>query len=116
VKLVISVQVPPSQIDQVHVGQKAVVRFQTFDTRRTPDLHATVRRVSADIITDERTGQSHYAVSLTIDPGAEKLLGDKAEIIPGMPVDAFIQTTERTPFDYLVRPLTSYFEKSMLER
>jgi HlyD family secretion protein len=116
VKLVISVQVPPSQIDQIHVGQKAVIRFNAFDRRHTPDLQGTVRRVSADVITDERTGQSHYTVSLTIDPGEEKFLGNKAEIIPGMPVDAFIQTTERTPFDYLVRPITSYFGKSMLER
>ncbi|UVC10239.1 HlyD family type I secretion periplasmic adaptor subunit [Rhizobium sp. TH2] len=116
VKLVISVQVPPSQIDQIHVGQKAVIRFNAFDRRHTPDLRGTVRRVSADVITDERTGQSHYTVSLTIDPGEEKFLGNTAEIIPGMPVDAFIQTTERTPFDYLVRPITSYFGKSMLER
>ena len=116
VKLVISVQVPPAQIDQIHVGQKAVIRFNAFDRRHTPDLQGTVRRVSADVITDERTGQSHYTVSLTINPGEEKFLGNKAEIIPGMPVDAFIQTTERTPFDYLVRPITSYFGKSMLER
>jgi HlyD family secretion protein len=116
VKLVISVQVPPVQIDQIHVGQKAIIRFNAFDRRHTPDLNGTVRRVSADVITDERTGQSHYTVSLTIDPGEEKFLGPTAAIIPGMPVDAFIQTTERTPFDYLVRPITSYFGKSMLER
>jgi len=116
VKLVISVQVPPAQIDQVHVGQKAVIRFNAFDRRHTPDLGGTVRRISADVITDERSGQSHYTVSLTINEGEEKYLGEKAEIIPGMPVDAFIQTTERTPFDYLVRPITSYFGKSMLER
>jgi HlyD family secretion protein len=116
VKLVISVQVPPAQIDQVHVGQKAMIRFETFDRRHTPDLQATVRRVSADIITNERTGQSYYTVQLAINPGEEKFLGPQAEIIPGMPVEAFIQTTERTPFDYLVRPLTSYFGKSMLER
>jgi HlyD family secretion protein len=116
VKLVISVQVPPQQIDQVHVGQNAMIRFETFDRRHTPDLQATVKRVSADIITNERTGQSHYTVQLTINPGEEKFLGPTAEILPGMPVEAFIQTTERTPFDYLVRPLTSYFGKSMLER
>ena len=116
VKLVISVQIPPMQIDQVHVGQKAVIRFETFDRRHTPDLQGTVRRVSADIITNERTGQSFYTVQLTINPGEEKFLGPQAEIIPGMPVEAFIQTTERTPFDYLVRPLTSYFGRSMLER
>jgi HlyD family secretion protein len=116
VKLVISVRVPPAQIDQVHVGQKAVLRFETFDRRHTPDLQGTVKRVSADIITEERTGESYYTVQVTINPGEEKFLGPTAEIIPGMPVEAFIQTTERTPFDYLVRPLTTYFGKSMLER
>lgn len=116
VKLVISVQVPPAQIDQIHVGQKAVLRFETFDRRHTPDLQGTVKRLAADIITNERTGQSYYTVQITINPGEEKFLGPQAEIIPGMPVEAFIQTTERTPFDYLVRPLTTYFGKSMLER
>jgi HlyD family secretion protein len=75
-----------------------------------------VKRLSADIITNERTGQSYYTVQVTINPGEEKFLGPTAEILPGMPVEAFIQTTERTPFDYLVRPLTTYFGKSMLER
>jgi HlyD family secretion protein len=116
VKLVVSVQVPPSQIDQVHVGQDVIIRFNSFDHRHTPDLKGKVRRVSADIITNERTGQSYYQVSINILPGEEKYLGANAEIIPGMPVEAFIRTTERTPFDYLVRPLTSYFGKSMLER
>ncbi|RYE50386.1 MAG: HlyD family type I secretion periplasmic adaptor subunit [Hyphomicrobiales bacterium] len=116
VNLVISVQVPPNQIDQVHVGQHAVIRFETFDRRHTPDLAGKVKRVSADIITNERTGQSYYTVQLTMNPGEEKFLGPQAEILPGMPVEAFIQTTARTPFDYLVRPLTSYFGKSMLER
>ncbi len=116
VKLVVSVQVPPTQIDQVHVGQDVVIRFNSFDHRHTPDLKGKVRRVSADIITNERTGQSFYQVSINILPGEEKYLGANAEIIPGMPVEAFIRTTERTPFDYLVRPLTSYFGKSMLER
>jgi HlyD family secretion protein len=116
VKLIISVQVSPAQIDQIHVGQKAIIRFNAFDRRHTPDLLGTVRRVSADVITNERTGQSYYTVSLAINEGEVKHLGPTAVIIPGMPVDAFIQTTERTPFDYLVRPITSYFGKSMLER
>lgn len=116
VKLVVSVQVPPTQIDQVHVDQDVIIRFNSFDHRHTPDLKGKVRRVSADIITNERTGQSYYQVSINILPGEEKYLGANAEIIPGMPVEAFIRTTERTPFDYLVRPLTSYFGKSMLER
>jgi HlyD family secretion protein len=116
VKLVVSVQVPPSEIDQIHVSQKAVLRFQTFDRRHTPDLQGTVKRVAADVTTDERSGQSYYVVQITINPGEEKFLGPQAEIIPGMPVEAFIQTTERTPFDYIVRPLTTYFGRSMLER
>jgi HlyD family secretion protein len=116
VKLVISVNVPPTQIDQVHKGQKSMIRFETFDRRHTPDLQGTVKRISADVISNERTGQSFYTVQISINPGEEKFLGPTAEIIPGMPVEAFIQTTERTPFDYLVRPLTSYFGRSMLER
>ncbi|MDB5555020.1 MAG: rspE [Rhizobium sp.] len=116
VKLIISVQVSPAQIDQIHIGQNAIIRFNAFDRRHTPDLRGTVRRVSADVITNERTGQSYYTVSLAINEGEVKYLGPTAVIIPGMPVDAFIQTTERTPFDYLVRPITSYFGKSMLER
>jgi HlyD family secretion protein len=115
-KLVISVQVPPAQIDQVHEGQDAIIRFQTFDRRHTPDIRGKVKRVSADIITNERTGQSYFSATITLNPGEEKFLGSTAEIRPGMPVEAFIQTTMRTPFDYLVRPLTSYFGKSMLER
>lgn len=116
VKLVVSVQVPPSQIDQVHLNTPVIIRFNSFDHRHTPDLKGVVKRVSADIITNERTGQSFYQVSISILPGEEKYLGTNAEIIPGMPVEAFIKTTERTPFDYLIRPLTSYFGKSMLER
>jgi HlyD family secretion protein len=116
VKLVVSVQVSPTQIDQVHKDQDVIIRFNSFDRRHTPDLRGRVKRVSADIITNERTGQSFYQVAINILPGEEKFLGPTAEIIPGMPVEAFIKTTTRTPFDYLVRPLTSYFGKSMLER
>ncbi|MCV3766586.1 HlyD family type I secretion periplasmic adaptor subunit [Rhizobium sp. TRM95796] len=116
VKLVVSVQLPPTQIDQVHEGQEAIIRFQSFDHRHTPDLNGRVRRVSADIITNERTGQSYYTASLELLPGEEKYLGPTQQIRPGMPVDVFIRTTYRTPWDYLVRPLTSYFGKSMLER
>ena len=92
------------------------MRFESFDRRHTPDLRGEVKRVSADIVTNERTGQSFYTAVISLKPGEEKFLGPTAEIIPGMPVQAFIRTTERTPFDYLVRPLTSYFGKSMLER
>lgn len=114
--LVILVQIPPAQIDQVHEGQEAIIRFQTFDRRQTPDIKGKVKRVSADIITNERSGQSYFNATITLDPKEIGYLGPTAEIKPGMPVDAFIQTTMRTPFDYLVRPLTSYFGKSMLER
>jgi HlyD family secretion protein len=115
VKLVISVQIPPSQIDQVHIGQDAVVRIDAFDRRHTPDLKGKVKLVSADIITNERTGQSFYVGTVELLPGEEHFLLGK-EIRPGMPAEVFIRTTERTPFDYLVRPLTSYFGKAMLER
>jgi HlyD family secretion protein len=115
-KLVISVQIPPAQIDQVHEGQEATIRFQTFDRRHTPDIKGKVKRVSADIITNERSGQSYFTATITLDPKEVGYLGPSAEVKPGMPVEAFIQTTMRTPFDYLIRPLSSYFGKAMIER
>jgi HlyD family secretion protein len=115
VELVISAQIPPNQIDQVHVGQEATIRFEAFDRRHTPDIKGRVKMVSADIITNDRTGQSFYNATLEVLPSELHYLAGH-EIRPGMPVEAFIRTTDRTPFDYLVRPLTSYFGKAMIER
>ncbi len=115
VKLVITTQVSPAQIDQVHVGQKASIRFNNFDRRRTPDLDGVVTFVSADVITNERNGASYFVAIIEPKPGEVKKLG-QVDILPGMPAEAFITTTDRTPWSYLTAPLATYFSKAFRER
>jgi multidrug efflux pump subunit AcrA (membrane-fusion protein) len=85
-----------------------------FDQRTTPELFGTVQIVSADVLQDEVTGQSYYEAQLLPDPGElERLNG--VTIVPAMPVEAFIKTGERTPLNYLLKPLTDYFNKAFRE-
>lgn len=112
--LVIAAQIPTIHIDQVRPGQPAVMVFSAFSSRTTPELMGRVAVVSADAFTDERTGATYYRAEIVPDPGEiEKLSG--LTLIPGMPVDAFIRTDERTPLAYLVKPFTDYFNRAFRE-
>ncbi len=112
--LVIRTQIPTQHIDQVRIGQPAALRFSTFEQRSTPEIFATVANISPDVFTDERSGASYYSAELRPDPGEmEKLAG--LEILPGMPVEAFIKTDERTPLEYLIKPLADYFNRAFRE-
>jgi HlyD family secretion protein len=113
--LVIMTQIPPTQIDQVHVGQEAHIRFAAFDHRTTPEIFGHVTKVAADVLSDQRTGATFYRAEIKPDSGELLKLGDK-QVIPGMPVETFIQTTERSPLEYLVKPLADYFTKAFRER
>ena len=103
-KLLVEVKVDPKDIDQAKVGQPVVLRFSAFNQRTTPELNATVVRVAADTANDQRTGQSYYLVRIAIDPDELERLGP-VKLTPGMPVEAYIQTGERTLVTYLVKPL-----------
>ncbi|EEB85912.1 type I secretion membrane fusion protein, HlyD family [Roseobacter sp. GAI101] len=109
--LVVSARIEAINIDQVHVGQEASLRFVAFEQRTTPEIFGQVSRISADVFKDEVTGQSFYRAELL--PREEELekLGDQ-KLVPGMPVEAFIRTAERSPLSYLAKPLTDYFNKA----
>jgi HlyD family secretion protein len=112
--LVIAAQVSPIHVDEVHVGQEVKLLFPAFSSRTTPELQGRVSMVSADALTDQRTQQSFYRAEIELMPGeAEKLGG--VTLLPGMPVEAFIQTDERTPMAYLVKPFTDYFVRAFRE-
>lgn len=113
--LVISTQISPTQIDQIHVGQMAHIRFAAFDHRSTPEIFGHVTKVAADVLADQRTGATYYKAEIKPDVGEMLKLGDK-HVMPGMPVETFIQTTERSPLEYLVKPLADYFAKAFRER
>ncbi len=113
--LVIAAQVPPIDIDEVRVGQPAELVFPAFASRTTPHLKGTVSVVSADAFTDQTTKASFYRVEIVLDDGEIGKLGEGQVLLPGMPVDAFLQTRARTPIAYLVQPFTDYFTRAFRE-
>ena len=111
----IAAQVAPTDIDQIFVGQSVSLRLPALDQRQTPELFGTVTLVSADAFEDRNTGISHYRAEVEINPGEMERLPEGATLIPGMPVESFIRTADRTPLAYLVQPLTDYFVKAFRE-
>jgi HlyD family type I secretion membrane fusion protein len=112
--LVISSRVQVTDVDSVRIGQDATLHFSAFDTRTTPLLFGTVSKVSADVVVDNQTGATFYQAEIRPKPGEmDKLNG--LEVLPGMPVEAFIQTGERTALSYLLKPFTDYFNKAFRE-
>ncbi|MBL1435693.1 MAG: HlyD family type I secretion periplasmic adaptor subunit [Rhodobacteraceae bacterium] len=112
--LIVRTQIPTQHIDQIRLGQPATLRFSTFDQRTTPEIFATVANVSPDVFVDNRTGASYYTAELRPNEGELEKLGD-LEILPGMPVEAFIKTEDRTPLSYLIKPLANYFNRAFRE-
>jgi HlyD family secretion protein len=114
-ELTVEAKLPPQDIDQLRIGQNAVLRFSAFNQRVTPEINGTVRRISADISQDQRTGAFYYLVRIGISAEEVARL-EGLKLIPGMPVDAFIQTDPRTIISYLVKPLRDQIAKAFRER
>jgi len=112
--LVISSRIEAIHVDQVHVGQDASLRFSTFDQRTTPEIFGKVVKVSADVFQDEVTGGSYYSAEIEPNAGEMDRLGD-VELLPGMPVEAFIKTEDRSPLSYLTKPFMDYFNRAFRE-
>ncbi|MDJ0826270.1 MAG: HlyD family type I secretion periplasmic adaptor subunit [Rhodobacter sp.] len=113
--LVIASRVEPIHIDQVFVGQEVVVRFSAFDARTTPEMLGVVTQVSADAFVDEATQGTFYRAEIELGEDELTKLPEGLTLIPGMPVEAFIRTEDRSPLAYLVKPLTDYFAKAFRE-
>lgn len=109
--LVIATQVAPTDIDVLTIGQEVAVRFSALDQRTTPELYGTVALVSADAFTDNTNGVSYYRAEIALNEGEIARLPNNVTLIPGMPVEAFIRTADRTPFNYLLRPLSDYIAR-----
>ncbi|MFT6104722.1 MAG: HlyD family secretion protein [Paracoccaceae bacterium] len=112
--LVIAAKITPIHIDEVYVGQEVIVRFSAFDARTTPELTGRVMQVSADAFLEERTQAPFYRAEIRLIEGEMAKLEGQT-IIPGMPVETYIRTNDRTPLGYLVKPLADYFNKAFRE-
>jgi HlyD family secretion protein len=113
--LSVEAKVNPQDIDKLQIGQKTLLRLSAFNQRTTPELNGVVTRVSADVTTDQRTGQSYYTIRVSMPPEEVARLGDN-KIIPGMPVEAFVQTGDRTMFSYLMKPLSDQLMRAFREK
>ena len=113
--LVIAAQVEPIHIDKLFVNQEVGLKFSSFDQRQTPELFGEVRQISADAFTDEASRYRYYRAEIVLREGEIARLPEGTVLIPGMPVEAFIRTSDRTPLDYLVKPFTDYFAKAFRE-
>jgi HlyD family secretion protein len=112
--LSVEAKVNPQDIEQVKLGQRTVLRFSAFNAATTPEINGQVSRISADVSSDQRTGQSFYTIRIAINPDELSQLGSK--LVPGMPVECFIQTGERTVISYLLKPFRDQLKRTFRER
>ena len=112
--LIIVAQIPPIHVDEVHVGQHVQVVFAAFSARTTPQLEGHLVSISADSMTDQATHMSFYRAEIQLEPGEiDKLEGQT--LIPGMPVQAYVNTGTRSPMVYLLKPFTDYLHMAFRE-
>jgi HlyD family secretion protein len=114
-KLIVEAKVQPQDIDQLRVGQPAVLRFSAFSSRTTPELNGEVSVVSADVTQDQKSGANYYTIRIAVSPQEIARL-EGLKLVPGMPVEAFVQTTVRTVVSFFVRPLQDQIARAFREK
>ncbi len=114
-RLVIEARVGPQDIDQVFIGQTAMVRFAAFDQQSTPEVKADVIGISADLTRDPNTGEAYFISRVAIAEENLLKLGTN-RLMPGMPADVQIKTQDRTALSYLMKPLADQINKAFRER
>jgi HlyD family secretion protein len=97
-------KVMPQDIDQLSLGQHAIVRVHASNQRTTPELAGTVTRISADVTREQQTGLTYYTIRVALPIEEVRRLGS-VRLAPGMQAEVFVQTTERTPLQYFFKPL-----------
>jgi len=110
--LVVEARLAPTDIDQVLSGQDAKLRFTSFNQRTTPQIDGKVDVIGAAATLDPATGQTYYLSTITISDGSA--LGGN-HLVPGMPVEVFLRTSERSALSYLVKPFTDQMMRSLRE-
>jgi HlyD family type I secretion membrane fusion protein len=112
--LKIQAKLVPTDIDQVFVGQPVKLRFSAFNQRATPELHGKISYVSAASSSDPSTGQIFYLADVIVTSGELGKLGN-SKLLPGMPVEVFVSTSQRTAISFLSKPLTDQFNRAFRE-
>jgi HlyD family secretion protein len=110
--LSVEARISTSDIDQVAVGQQAVLRFPALNQRTTPEIRGTVARVGADVSKDPQGNSVYFTLRITVSESDREAF----KLVPGMPVEAFIATHERTALSYLLKPVSDQVTRAFRER
>ncbi|MDD9910073.1 MAG: HlyD family type I secretion periplasmic adaptor subunit [Ahrensia sp.] len=113
-ELIVEARLSPQDVDVVTVGQTATMRFSALNQRTTPEVPGRVTYKSADRLTDPNTGEHYFTARLEIADELPEGVSTQ-QIFPGMPVETYINTGERTFFEYLGKPLTDSFSRAFRE-
>lgn len=113
--LIVETRVTPQDIDQVKLKQAAILRFTSFNQRSTPELDGIVSRIGADVSRDDKTSPAYFVVRITVTPEQIARL-EEARLVPGMPVEVFIPTSQRTLLSYLLKPFSDQARRAFRER
>jgi len=114
--LVVEGQLPVNLVDRVHPGLPTELIFSAFNSNRTPHIDGVVEQVAADRTVDERTGNAFYKVRVKVTPKGAKMVAEhKLDIRPGMPVELFVKTGERTMMNYLLKPVLDRAKSALTE-
>ena len=112
--LIVEAKFSATDIDQVTPGNAARLLLSAFSSEKTQEISGRVIQVAADASKDERTGASYFTGRVAIAPGELKRLGD-LKLVPGMPVEIFVSTGERTVISYLTKPILDQVNRSFRE-
>ena len=107
-------KVSPDDIDELRAEQPALLRFSAFNLRTTPELNGKVSWIAPDQTEDKRTGASYYTIRIAVSDAEIARLRD-LKIIPGMPVEVFVQTGSRTMLSYMLKPLMDQLTRTFRE-
>jgi HlyD family secretion protein len=114
-RLIVEARIAPQDVDQVRLSQPASLRFTSFNQRTTPEIDGDVVRIGADVSRDDKTGPGYFVVRIAIPQGEiDKLAA--THLLPGMPVEVFISTSERTLLSYLMKPLADQVHRAFREK
>ncbi len=114
-ELIVEAKAKPEDVNQLHVGQKAFLRFTSFNQRTTPELNGEVSLVSADVSQDKRDA-NYYTIRVKVSAGETERLRKGVKLVPGMPVETYVQTEDRTVLSYLVKPMRDQVQRAFRER
>ena len=113
-ELIVEARLLPIDVDVVRVGQAASLRFSALNQRTTPEVPATVSFVSSDALTDPQSRESYYTIRLKITDDLPDTVRPE-QIFPGMPVETYVKTGDRTFLEYMVKPIQDSFSKAFRE-